>query len=48
MIARNPYLKVSAKVAGYHGSILCKDFRAVTGAVRENAAAPAVHDPEVC
>ncbi|MCX4902416.1 hypothetical protein OG571_47165 (plasmid) [Streptomyces sp. NBC_01369] len=45
VIARNPYLKVSAKVAGAHGSILRKDSRAVDGAVRETAAA---HDLEVC
>ena len=43
-IARNPYPKVSAKVAGDHGSVLRKDFRAVPDAVRETAAA---HDPEV-
>jgi len=36
--ARNPNIKVSAKVASNHGAILRKDFRAVTGAVREVAA----------
>lgn len=41
VIALNPYLKVSAKVAGDHGS----DFRAAADAVRETAAA---HDLEVC
>ncbi|MET8340862.1 hypothetical protein ABZV14_44620 [Streptosporangium canum] len=48
VIARNPYLKVSAKAASDHGSILRKDFRAVAvadaDAVRETAAA---HDLEV-
>ena len=39
VLARNPYLKVSAKVASNHGSILRKDFRAVADAVRETAAA---------
>ncbi|MGV9777439.1 hypothetical protein [Streptosporangium sp. NPDC003464] len=39
MIARNPYLKVSAEVAGDHGSIPSEDFGAVTDAVRETAAA---------
>ncbi|MFI6448419.1 hypothetical protein [Kitasatospora sp. NPDC050543] len=52
VITRNPYLKVSAKVAGDHGSIRRKDFRAVAVAVavRETAAGrePAAHDPEVC
>ncbi|MFI9051934.1 hypothetical protein [Streptomyces sp. NPDC053427] len=48
MIARNPHLKASAKVAGAHGSILRNDFRAVADAdadaVRETSAA---HDLEV-
>jgi hypothetical protein len=44
VIARSPSPKVSAKVAGDHGSILRKDFRAVADAVRETATA---HDPEV-
>lgn len=50
VIARNPYLKVSAKVVSDHGSILCKDFRAVADAVHETAAVhdPAVPDLEVC
>jgi hypothetical protein len=42
VIARDPHLTVSAKVAGDHGSILRKDFRA--DAVRETATA---HDLEV-
>lgn len=36
--ARNPNIKVSAKVASNHGAILRKDFRAVAAAVREVAA----------
>lgn len=36
--ARNPNIKVSAKVASNHGAILRKDFRAVAEAVREVAA----------
>ncbi|MET7339634.1 hypothetical protein [Nonomuraea sp. NPDC005650] len=36
--ARNPNIKISAKVAGNHGAILKKDFRAVAEAVREVAA----------
>jgi hypothetical protein len=36
--ARNPNIKVSAKVASNHGAILRKDFRAVTEAVRAVAA----------
>jgi hypothetical protein len=44
VFARNPYLKVSAKVAGDHGPILREDFRAVAGAVRQTAAA---YDPKV-
>ncbi|HUR08960.1 MAG TPA: hypothetical protein VM347_40925 [Nonomuraea sp.] len=44
VIARNPYLKVSAMVAGDHGSTPRKAFRAVADAVRETAAA---HDLEV-
>jgi hypothetical protein len=35
--ARNPDLKVSAKVASNHGAILRKDFRAIAEAVREVA-----------
>ena len=33
--ARNPNIKVSAKVASNHGAILRKDFRAIADAVRE-------------
>ncbi|MTD54629.1 alpha/beta fold hydrolase [Amycolatopsis pithecellobii] len=36
--ARNPNIKVSAKVASNHGAILKKDFHAIAGAVREVAA----------
>ncbi|MER6982300.1 alpha/beta fold hydrolase [Streptomyces carpinensis] len=36
--ARNANIHVSAKVAGNHGAILRKEFRAVAGAVREVAA----------
>jgi pimeloyl-ACP methyl ester carboxylesterase len=36
--ARNPNIKISAKVASNHGTILRKDFRAVAEAVREVAA----------
>jgi len=35
--ARNPDIKVSAKVASNHGAILRKDFRAIAEAVREVA-----------
>jgi len=35
--ARNPNIKLSAKVASNHGAILRKDFRAVADAVREVA-----------
>ena len=38
VLARNPNLKVSAKVASNHTQILRKDFRAVAEAVRELAA----------
>lgn len=38
VLARNPNLKVSAKVASNHGSILRKDSAAVAAAVREVAA----------
>lgn len=37
VLARNPNIKVSAKVAGNHGNMLRKDFRAVADAVRELA-----------
>lgn len=39
VLARNPNLRVSAKVASNHSHILRKDFRAVAEAVRETAAA---------
>jgi pimeloyl-ACP methyl ester carboxylesterase len=38
VIARNPHIKISAKVASNHDAILRKDFRAVADAVREVAA----------
>ncbi|GAA2211250.1 hypothetical protein GCM10009850_067090 [Nonomuraea monospora] len=37
VLARNPNVKVSAKVAANHGNLLRKDFRAVADAVRELA-----------
>jgi pimeloyl-ACP methyl ester carboxylesterase len=37
VLARNPNLRVSAKVASNHGAILKKDFHAVADAVREVA-----------
>lgn len=43
VLARNPNLRVSAKVASNHSRILRQDFRAVAEAVRETAAA---HDQE--
>lgn len=39
VLAQNPNIKVSAKVASNHSQILRKDFRAVAQAVRETAAA---------
>ncbi|MET7391061.1 alpha/beta fold hydrolase [Streptomyces sp. NPDC005529] len=39
VLARNPDIRVSAKVASNHSHILRKDFRAVAAAVRETAAA---------
>jgi pimeloyl-ACP methyl ester carboxylesterase len=36
--ARNPNIKISAKVASNHGAILRRDFRAIAEAVREVAA----------
>jgi pimeloyl-ACP methyl ester carboxylesterase len=39
VLAHNPNLQVSAKVASNHGAILRKDFRTVAQAVREIAAA---------
>ncbi|MBF6299718.1 alpha/beta hydrolase [Nocardia amamiensis] len=41
--ARNPNIRISAKVASNHDHILRKDFRAVAAAVRETASA---HDQE--
>jgi len=38
VVARNPNIKISAKVASNHGAILRKDFHAVADAVREVAA----------
>lgn len=38
VVARNPNIKISAKVPSNHGSILKRDFRAVAAAVREVAA----------
>ena len=38
VLARNPNLKISAKVASNHTQILSKDYRAVAKAVRELAA----------
>nr|WP_236715175.1 alpha/beta hydrolase [Nonomuraea pusilla] len=40
VLARHPNVRMSAKVAGSHGRILSKDFRAVADAVRELAGAP--------
>jgi pimeloyl-ACP methyl ester carboxylesterase len=40
VLARNPNIKVSAKVASNHSKILSKDFRAVADAVRELAGTP--------
>ncbi|WP_433258616.1 alpha/beta fold hydrolase [Streptosporangium sp. CA-135522] len=40
VLARNPNIKVSAKVVSNHSKILRKDFRAVADAVRELAGAP--------
>ena len=37
VLARNPYINVSAKVASNHAKILRRDFRAVADAVRELA-----------
>jgi len=38
VVARNPNIKISAKVASNHGAILKKDFQAIADAVREVAA----------
>jgi hypothetical protein len=37
VLARNPTLRVSAKVASNHSHILRKDFRAIAEVVRETA-----------
>lgn len=42
--ARNPNIKVSAKVASNHDAILRKEFRAIAGAVREVAALHSTHE----
>ncbi|MEV6731496.1 MULTISPECIES: alpha/beta hydrolase [unclassified Streptomyces] len=39
VLARNPNVKVSAKVASNHSKVLAKDFRAIASAVRETSAA---------
>jgi hypothetical protein len=39
VLAKNPNLTVSAKVASDHGAILRKDFRAIAQAIREIATA---------
>jgi hypothetical protein len=39
VLARNPNLRISAKVSSHHGAILRRDYRAVASAVRETAAA---------
>lgn len=43
VLARNPNIRVSAKVASNHSKVLRKDSRAVAEGVRETAAA---HDQE--
>lgn len=37
VLARNPNLKISAKVASNHTQVLRKDFRAVADAIRDLA-----------
>ncbi|TDU80393.1 alpha/beta hydrolase [Streptomyces sp. KS 21] len=44
VVARNPNIRVSAKVASNHSKILRKDFRAVADAVREVAATREHHN----
>ncbi|WP_405181533.1 hypothetical protein OG225_10650 [Nocardia sp. NBC_01377] len=44
--ARNPHIRVSAKVASNHGALLRKDFRAITDAVRETVTAGAPQDAQ--
>ncbi|MFI9634750.1 alpha/beta fold hydrolase [Nocardia sp. NPDC051929] len=41
--ARNPNIRIGAKVAGNHGAILRKDFRAIADAVRQTAPAGDQH-----
>ncbi|MFF4922605.1 alpha/beta fold hydrolase [Kitasatospora sp. NPDC001261] len=43
--ARNPHIRISAKVPSNHGAILKKDFRAIADAVREVAALDAPDRP---
>ena len=38
VVARNPHIKISAKVASNHDAILKKDFRAIAESIREVAA----------
>jgi pimeloyl-ACP methyl ester carboxylesterase len=38
VVARNPHIKISAKVASNHDAILRKDFRAIAESIREVAA----------
>jgi hypothetical protein len=38
VIARNPNIKISAKVASNHGALLRKDAPAIAAAIREVAA----------
>jgi hypothetical protein len=45
--ARNPNIRISAKVASNHGAILRKDFRAIAEAVREVAALGPARDGTV-
>ncbi|WFF02584.1 alpha/beta fold hydrolase [Micromonospora sp. WMMD964] len=44
--ARNPHIRIAAKVTSNHGAILKKDFRAVAEAVREVAALRHGHDQQ--
>jgi hypothetical protein len=44
VLARNPNLKVSAKVASNHSHIVRKDFRAIAEAVREASVAARDHE----
>nr|WP_211247385.1 hypothetical protein [Cryptosporangium arvum] len=38
VVARNPHIRISAKVASNHGAVLKKDSAAIADAVREVAA----------